>query len=61
MFAENGKLVRFIEAPKLTPESVDRVFLGSLTHRATRVDGLPHVVPPNNDWGKKPEPQRAHN
>lgn len=20
--------------------------------RATRVDGLAHIVPPNNDWGK---------
>jgi hypothetical protein len=52
MFAEGGKLVEFIEAPKLTPQPVDRAFLAALMRRATRVDGLAHLVPPNSDWGK---------
>src|SRR3990167_6404645 len=39
-FAENGKLVNFIEAEKLTPEPYGRGFLASVMRRATRIDGL---------------------
>jgi hypothetical protein len=53
MFAEDGKLVTFIEAPKLEPRPLDRAFIAALMRRATRVDGLAHLVPPSNDWGKK--------
>jgi hypothetical protein len=53
MFAEDGKLVTMIEAPKLEPLPLDRAFIAALMRRATRVDGLAHLVPPNNDWAKK--------
>jgi hypothetical protein len=53
MFAENGKLVTLIEAPKLEPLALDRAFIAALMRRATRVDGVAHLVPPNNDWTKK--------
>jgi hypothetical protein len=52
MFAEDGKLVTMIEAPKLEP-LLDRAFIAALMRRATRVDGIAHLVPPNNDWAKK--------
>jgi hypothetical protein len=53
MFAENGKLITMIEAPKLEPLPLDRAFVAALMRRATRVDGLSHLVPTNNDWSKK--------
>ncbi len=52
IFAEDGKLVTFIEAEKITPQPIDRAFLGALMRRATRVDNLLHIVPPNNDYKK---------
>ena len=36
MHVENGKLRTIIEAPKLTPEPIDRLFLASLMRRATK-------------------------
>jgi hypothetical protein len=53
MFAEKAKLITIIEAPKLEPKPVDAAFVAALMRRATRVDGLAHVVPPNNDWSRK--------
>ena len=52
MFAEDDKdggkrLHTMIEAPKLTPEPYGRHFIASLMRRATRVDGLAHIVPPH--------------
>jgi hypothetical protein len=52
MFAEDGKLVEFIEAPKLNPLPLDRAFVAALMRRATRVDGLTHIIPQSNDWKK---------
>jgi hypothetical protein len=46
IFAEDGKLVTFIEAPKLQPAPLGRAFIAALMRRATRADGLAHVVPP---------------
>lgn len=54
MFQENGKLHTMIEAPKLEPLPIDRPFVAALMRRATRVDGLAHIVPPNKDWGTNP-------
>lgn len=57
IFAEDGKegkhLHTMIEAPKLEPLPLDRAFAAALMRRATRVDGLAHVVPPSDDWKKK--------
>jgi hypothetical protein len=53
MFPKNGKLVEYKPAPKLEAQPLDRAFIAALMRRATRVDGLSHLVPPNNDWGKK--------
>lgn len=53
IFAEENKLVTFIEAKKLTPKEIDRPFLGALMRRATRVDGLAHLVPTNTDYKPK--------
>ena len=38
MFVENGKLITMIEAPKLTPRPIDRLFLASLMRRASKQD-----------------------
>jgi hypothetical protein len=48
IFAEDGNLVTFIEAPKLNPLPLDRAFIAALMRRATRVDRLAHLVPPAN-------------
>lgn len=53
IFPKDGKLDYYKPAPKLEAQPLDRQFIGALMRRATRVDALPHVVPPNNDWGKK--------
>lgn len=53
MFQENGELHTMIEAPKLEPIPLDRAFIAALMRRATRVDGLPHIVPPNLDYKPK--------
>lgn len=36
MFLENGEIHTMIEAPKLTPEPLDRLFAASLMRRATK-------------------------
>jgi hypothetical protein len=38
-FAENGKIVTMIEAPKLIPCPIDRAFLASVMRRATKMSG----------------------
>ena len=53
MHAENGEIRTMIEAPKLEAVPHDRAFIAALMRRATRVDGLAHIVPPNNDYSKK--------
>lgn len=45
MFAEKGELHTMIEAPKLEAKPIDKAFIGALMRRATRVDGLAHLVP----------------
>jgi hypothetical protein len=52
--AEGDKIITMIEAPKLEPKPLDKAFIAALMRRATRVDALAHVVPPNTDWGKQP-------
>lgn len=52
MHAENGEIRTMIEAPKLEALQPDRAFVAALMRRATRVDGLSHIVPPNKDWTK---------
>jgi len=37
MFLENGVIHTMIEAPKLTPEPIDRLFTASLMRRATKL------------------------
>ena len=46
------RLTFYKPAPKLDALPPDRAFLAALARRATRVDGLGHLVPKNNDWGK---------
>lgn len=53
MYAENGEIRTMIEAPKLPAIPCDRSFIAALFRRATRVDGLAHVVPPNTDYAKR--------
>ncbi len=55
MYAENGAIRVMIEAPKLNALPPDKAFIAALMRRATRVDGLAHLVPKSNDWGKKVE------
>ena len=40
MFIEDGKLHTMIEAPLLTPEPIDRLFLASLMRRVNKVESL---------------------
>jgi len=53
MHCENGELHTLIEAPKLEPVPLDKAFIAALFRRATRVDALSHIVPPNNDYKKQ--------
>lgn len=45
IFAEEGKLITMIEAKKLEPKPFDKPIIAALMRRATRVDGLCHLVP----------------
>ena len=53
IFPKNGKLDFYKPAPKLEAVVPDKAFIAALMRRASRVDGMAHLVPTNNDWGKK--------
>lgn len=53
MYAENGEIRMMVEAKKLTPVPPDKAFIAALMRRATRVDGLAHLVPKSDDWNLK--------